>query len=463
MKLELKDINPAYYDLSDSVKQTIYTILYGGRNSSKTHSVIQWLLRTLWNEKANAIWYRKHSADLLDKAYEPIKNIAANMDIDSALDFRFSNFRREIVFPKDNKLLFDFVDEKGKSKGISNIRYIIIDEIDQISLTEFSTIVTSFRGDDRIRFIFLFNPVSEKHWLKKTFFDNLKNEPTHYSNYTKAFHYTIEDNKFATAMDYINLDALKSSDMNAYRVNRLGLWGTISVDDPYYDAFNYNEHVVEDKIPFFTGYPLYLFWDFGKADNCLVSQVFDAVDIESDISLKSYFSTDSENAVTHIQEFSVGKAVSNIQVICDRMIDRFGTEADYRIGGDTAGGGNDITDIYAEIRNCFEARGCGFVFFLKRYKPNHKSSRRLNSWVMRTYKRNFRVSLPDCPQLIEDYQKVRVDEFGGINKADCIAHNIGHVADCSRYTLYITQLAHLVRRNPYLGNGMSGATEIENE
>lgn len=453
------DLNRAYFDISESVKDNIYTVLWGGRNSSKSHSMMQWLIKTLWNEPdANAIFYRKFSADLQTKAFDPLKNVAEQMQVDEHLTFAFHNMKKQITFPAGNKVLFDFVEEKGKSKGLSNIRYIIIDEIDQISAKEFIGLITSFRGDSRIRFIFLFNPVSEKHWLKRTFFDNEENSPNHYSNFAGTFHYTIEDNKFATEMDYINLDATKTTDINLWRVNRLGLWGTISVDDGFYDGFDYNTHVIEDKIPFFTNYPLYVFWDFGKSDNALVGQAFDTYDIQSDISLREYFKEEDEDAVTNIAEYISGKAQSNIYNIVSRIVERFGTASEYVIGGDTTGGGSDISVVYAEIRNAFESLGCHDTRFIIRYKPSHKASRRLNNWIMRTYKKNFKISLTDCPQLVEDIQKVRVDENGGINKKDCIAQNIGHVADCGRYSWFYTQIKAFVRRNPYLAEQVISET-----
>lgn len=455
------DLNKAYYDICESVKENIYTVLWGGRNSSKSHSVCQWVNKTLWNEPdANCIWYRKFSADLQTKAFDPLKNVAEGMQIAEHLTFAFHNMKKQITFPAGNKIMFDFVEEKGKSKGLSNIRYIIIDEIDQITEKEFIGLITSFRGDSRIRFIFLFNPVSEKHWLKRTFFDNLDNNPKHYSNYAGTFHYTIEDNKFATEMDYINLDATETSDKNLYRVNRLGEWGTTSVLDGFYDGFDYNTHIVEDKLPFFTNYPVRLSWDFGKSDWCLAGQAFEHYEIESDLSLREYFLED-ENAITNIQEFTAGNSKSNTHEIIERIVERFGTDAEYIIGGDTTGGGSDISQVYMDIQNSFESLGCWYVTFPIRYKPNHKASRKLNNWCMRTYKTNFKISSLDCPTLLNDMQKVRVNDDGGINKPDCIANNIGHCGDCMRYSIFASEIMNFVRRNPYLAPSVISETGLK--
>lgn len=460
MYLPSSSLNRAYYDVSTSVLTNLYTILYGGRNSSKSHSVFQWLIKTCYNEDANAIVYRKFGADLKTKAFSPVMNVAKLMGLEDKehIDGIFHNFKKEILFPRGNRIFFDFADEKGKSKGLSNIRYIIIDEIDQMTREEFITITTSFRSDPKIRFIFLFNPVSEKHWLKKTFFENPTNSPTHYTNFTKTFHYTIEDNRFATPNDYINLDALKDIDINQWRVNRHGLWGSLSVDDPYYDGFNYNNHVIEDKIPFFTEYPVYVSFDFGKQDNAIAFQTFDDIDIQSDSELKAYFDNDEKHGFNCISEYQVGKAESNVSIIVDKIVERFGTNTDYFICGDVAGNGNEgVYPIYAEIANEFESLGCYDVTFMNRMKPNHKASRRVNNWIMRYFGKNFNVSLTDCPNLIEDFQKIRVDEYGGINKQAAINDDIGHLGDCFRYGSFLTQGNNFIRSNPGLASSIRSA------
>ena len=468
MILQPSQLNKAYYDICNSVEKNLYTILFGGRNSAKSHSTMQYLVKRMWNDPTlNAIFYRKTGSDLRTKAYEPIVNVAKSMGLQHGEQIQcvFHHLRKEIVFPHGNKILFDFVDDSGKSQGLANIQLVIIDEIDQISQSEFIIITSSFRADPRLRYIFLFNPVSEKHWLKKTFFDNPDNDPLHYSNYSGIFHYTIEDNKFATPNDYITLDSIKSIDINLWRVNRLGEWGSVSVDNPFYDGFNYNDHVIEDKIPFFTNYPIYLSFDFGKADNCVVFQTFDDVDIQSDMALSSYFEHHDRNAITWIAEYQVGKAQSNVDVIVNNIVERFGTDADYYVLGDTAGG-SDVQALYAEIRNAFDDRECHYVTFMRRYKPSHKASRRVNNWCMRYYGTNFKVSSVDCPMLIIDLQRVKVDDYGNVNKADAINNDISHMGDCMRYGIYLTQTKTFIQKNPSLASSVlsaGNARRYENE
>ena len=57
---QLNQLNKAYYELSDSIRDNHITIGFGGRNSSKSYSVMQIVNFMLWNNPGmNAIWYRK--------------------------------------------------------------------------------------------------------------------------------------------------------------------------------------------------------------------------------------------------------------------------------------------------------------------------------------------------------------------------------------------------------------------
>jgi phage terminase large subunit len=357
----------------------------------------------------------------------------------------FHNSKREITFPNGSTVIFDHCQDSGKSKGYANKKYVIIDEIDQFSLMDFIGTVSSFRGDEGIRFIFLFNPVSDRHWLKKVFFTEIGDDGSDlYIKNTNSFHYTIEDNKFATEMDYAILDGLKNIDINQYRIQRLGQWGTINVDNPFLDAFSYSDNVVEGDIPFFTNYPLCIGFDFGKTESCVVGQHFQDYDIESDIALSSYFEK-GRNAITRIRSYRVGGSSSNVGVIVRQIVEEFGTNTEYYITGDTSGG-SDSYSKFVEIAGEFESLGAFFLYFPKRIKPTHKTSRAVSNWCLRTYGKNFKIST-NCDTYLDDIQQVRVDEYGNIDKQDCVRHDKGHCLDAGRYMDFTFEV-----RNFYLAN-----------
>jgi PBSX family phage terminase large subunit len=449
---ELSQLNKAYFDLgllTQSSDKPI-TILYGGRNSSKTYSCIQWLVKKIWNEQgASAVWYRNEGSVLRTKAYNPIKQFIENHGIDSHLKFSYHNQAREISFPNGNVLYFDFC-EGGKSKGMANVRYVIIDEIDQLSKANFMMILSSYRADDKIRFIFMFNPVSDKHWLKKTFFDKPKTEEEFAGslyNMTNRRKYTIEDNKFATAMDYKILDSYKFTDENEYRIARLGEWGTLQVENPFYHRFVYNVNTAED-VPYFEEYPIYLSFDFGKYDTCVLGQHFQDYEIGSDFKLASYFH-DKTAANTRLRDYRQidTKNPLRLRDIIHNIVLEFGTDKEYIIYGDTSGG-SDEWSKFAEIRNYMEDAGCDMLSFPRRIKLRHKSNGAITNWCLAMYGDNYKIDRR-CDLLIHDLLSVKTDDFGNIDKNDAVKWDISHISDCSRYLDVLTDGLNFVRNNAY--------------
>ena len=448
----LDQLNKAYFDLSTLTQSSDkpFTILYGGRNSSKTYSCQQWLMKKLWTEKgANAVWYRNEGSVLRLKAFNPIKDFAESYGISSQMTFTFNNMSRWIRFNNGNHLYFDFC-EGGKSKGMANVRYVIIDEVDQVAKSDFLDIISSYRADNRIRFILMFNPVSDKHWLKKMFFDEPKNEEEFVNSLysmTNRRKYTIEDNKFATEMDYKLLDAYKFTDENKYRITRLGEWGTIQVDNPFYYRFDFNTHTA-DNVAYFKDYPIYLSFDFGKYDSCILGQHFEDYEIGSDEELMSYFS-DSTAADTRLREYRSTDLKNPLRLrdIIHNIIMEFGADREYIIYGDTSGG-SDEWSKFAEIRNYMEDAGCEFLSFPKRIKLRHRSNGAITNWCMTIYKGNYKIDRR-CGLLIHDFLSVKTDDFGNIDKNDCVKWDISHVSDCSRYLDVLTEFKNFVRNNAY--------------
>jgi len=438
-------LNKAYYDLIELTKnpKKPIVVLYGGRNSSKTYSVQQWLFKQMWNTGANAVWYRNESSVLRVKVYDPLVSFAKSCGIDKYLTFNFSNQSRRILFPKGNTLYLDFC-EGGKSKGIANITYVVIDEVDQVSLEDFLMLYSSYRGSDDIRFILMFNPVSDRHWLKRIFFDEPeKEEDIKVSLYGRSskVKYTIEDNKFATQNDYDTLETFRLIDMNQYNIVRHGIWGSMPVENPFYLQFNHGIHVHND-VPIFDNYPIYLSFDFGKFDMCVMGQHFEDYEIGSDEQLLKYFK-DSTAGNTRVREY----AKRGLRQIVQEVIAEFGVDRDYIIYGDSAGG-SDEWSKFAEIRNYMEDAGCYSLYFPKRIKLRQRSNGAITNWCLLMYGSNYKID-SRCKKLIEDFIAVRSDEYGNIDKNDAIRQNISHYSDCSRYLDLLTDANSFVRNNKY--------------
>jgi phage terminase large subunit len=434
-----KELNKAYYDLSDSISKNTFTILYGGRGSSKTHSLYQVLLKKLWNEEGtNAVFFRNVGLGMKEKAFNPFMAICKQKGVEKSLKANFYSDVRNVHFPKGNRLVFDHIGADGgeRSKGYAGFNLVVVDEINQCREEDIMTLITSFRSEKATHFVFMFNPVSEMHWLKKVFFDNVQEGSI--GSRTAKYHYTYKDNKFVN-QDYIDtLEGLKFTDQQKYKVECLGQWGVIQTNNPFFTNFNYNLHVCNDEIPFFKEYKVCLSWDFGLDEHLVVSQHFKDYEIAVDERLQKYFKP-TTNGVIYRDELSEGSqesfstGMTNIGLIAEKVIRKYGIDAEYEIIGDSAGLGR--IGKFTVIREEFLKRGAEFLDFPSlNKKPTHHNSRSHCDWVFSNYRSNFKVSVT-CPRLINDLTVCRCDMYGGIDKVWATNNNVCHFSDALRYDI----------------------------
>lgn len=413
----------------------------------------QWLAITMFNGFDNAVIYRKYGTLLETKVRGTFMQILRDMGLYSFIKKDiFHPFAKYALFPNGNKCTYDFADEDGKSKGVANVKYIIFEEVDQFSINDFNSIVGSYRGQEGIRFILLFNPVSEDHWLKKVFFDEQEDfydeegvRIIPFKERSKEFHYTVHDNKFATSEDINDLKSLRLTDENAYRVCYLGLWGTISIDDPFLNAFQYNIHVAEN-VMFFPEYPLWISFDFGKQEYAIVGQHFSEFDLYENEELEKYFNANNRGGVTRLSKHSSKNSFNNIKTIIDEIVEIYGKDVRYIVTGDQAGG-SDAYSKFAEINRVFEDHDIEDVYYPFRAKPRHEARRDVCNWSFNYYASNFKVDKVRCDTLIQDYQTVAVNEWGKIDKNDCIKYNKGHFLDADGYLTFHAEFMNYYNKN----------------
>lgn len=460
MRYEAEELSKIYYDVIAALQtDKRFIILWGGRSSGKSVAVYQAVIKVLWNTSINAIFYRSLVTVLNSAAFVPItdilkkKGVYARRDVSGKKKNHCAgvfnlNGEKMVEFPKGNKLYFKGASKEDNIKGDSNnnVRLIIIDEVDQLTKEIFLTLQSTFRGvgEVDVKFIIMFNPVWEKHWLKGLFFD--APEESEFKRNAIRLHYTCEDNRFLKAEDIRLLDSLQFTDINRYNVDRLGLWGTLSVTDPFLFNFRYNVHTRE-SVPFFErlDYPVYVSFDFGSIDSAVLGQRFSQEEILYDDELRGYFSEDYP-AKTTIREYrqkdnSEGTGIHNIVKL---IIEEFGIEREYRITGDSAGGGaNTYYGKFQEIYyNFADVYGAYKVELVSRLKPTQLDSQTISNWVMSTYKSNFLIDRT-CSGLVNDYLKVgTVVSNSGKVSIDKSNKEIGHLFDAQRYYDFLTEKMH---------------------
>lgn len=436
----------AYHFIKRSLRSDKkFIILWGGRNSTKSYSGMQVAKDIGYNTKDNIYWFRKFSVDLPQRAQQPFIDYLSSIGLYDSRFARFNDNNRHYQFPNGNEIRWAHVNKKDSVKGLANVKYAFIDELDQFELDDAVGLFNSLRAVEGLKIICMFNPVDKSHWIYQLFFKDQKivsrqdgSEVPSYKMRAITERFTIEDNPFATQDDIDELDGLQYVDYNRYLVDRLGEWGSINIEDPFIDGFNYNTHVVDGLREPFYGYDYILGFDFGSTDSCVLMQIFKEEDLENDPKLRDFFGADCRLGYWVIKEYRAGNKIQNIRGILSSIINEFGKPApnsEYLIYGDNSANSN-YTGDRIELINAIEDLYAEDYMSLRPWpKPRHVQSRRQLNWIFRS--RNCRVKIhKDNEILIKDLLQVRVNELGSINKDDCKVHDIGHVLDAFRYPVY---------------------------
>ena len=250
--------NPVYEDyLMGTGKR--YNVLYGGRGSGKSIAAAQRQMLRLINEHgANHVilGVRKFKSSVYDSVFREMKNIIKEWNL--GVYFTINETRMSLVYmPNGNEFITTGVDdpEKHKSKPITSGW---IEEATDLEYYDFAELDLGLRGVRKfpMEWTLSFNPISEDHWLKKTFFDKKSDKV-----FTKRT--TFLDNIFIGEESKQAYIEQYSHDENLHRVCILGEWGRIKTGAEYYVTFDRHKHVKQAY--FSPDLPLHISFDFNRS------------------------------------------------------------------------------------------------------------------------------------------------------------------------------------------------------
>ncbi|HAR6282782.1 TPA: PBSX family phage terminase large subunit [Staphylococcus pseudintermedius] len=224
--------------------KNFYRVVKGSRGSKKSKTTaLNFIYRLMKYEWSNLLVVRRFSNTNKQSTYTDLKWATNQLGV--AHLFKFNESLPEITYkPTGQKILFRGLDDPLKITSITvdvgTLCWAWFEEAYQIeNFDKFSTVVESIRGSlDEPEFFkqitVTFNPWSERHWLKPTFFDEDTRLKNVYSNTT-----TFRVNEWLDKVDVDRYEDLYRTNPRRARIVCDGEWGVA-------EGLVYDNFVVED-------------------------------------------------------------------------------------------------------------------------------------------------------------------------------------------------------------------------
>lgn len=204
-----------------------YRVVKGGRGSKKSTTTALWIIYNMMKYPlANTLVIRRVFNTHKDSTYTQLK-WASNVLKVSHL-WKFSKSPLEATYiPTGQKILFRGLDDPMSITSITvehgHLCWCWFEEAFQVmNEDDFNKVDMSIRGELPLGYFkqitLSFNPWSEKHWLKKRFFD-VKNEDV------LAITTNYMCNEFLGKDDKLLFEKMKKNNPRRYSIEGLGEWG----------------------------------------------------------------------------------------------------------------------------------------------------------------------------------------------------------------------------------------------
>ena len=281
-----------------------YRAVKGSRGSKKSVTESQWIIYNMMKYPlANTLVVRRVFNTHKDSTWTQLKWAANNLGVSHLWKFSKSPLEAEYI-PTGQKILFRGLDDP---MGITSITvekgylcWCWFEEAFQImNEDDFNKVDMSIRGElpkGYFKQITLtFNPWSEKHWIKKRFFDNPDSD-------TLAITTNYTCNEWLGQDDIKVFEKMKENNPRRYKIEGLGEWGI--AEGLVYENFEELEFNVEE-ISKKTGVISLFGLDFGYTNHptafiaLLVDKANSAIYIFDEIYKKGLTNKDIYNEINY--------------------------------------------------------------------------------------------------------------------------------------------------------------------
>lgn len=256
VQFKRKWFNPLYFIINEIAKDdNVREVnIYGGKSSSKTVSICQFLSKEAYINGASSISFRKESTIIPTTIKHSFSLAQKSMYLNNGFEELDRKFISRI---NDAEIVLKGMDSSEKAKGVESYKYLYFDELNQFDKQEYEQANISLRGQRGQKVFASWNPVNDLNWVKAEYLDE--------HNFTDTAKYgtlpcpnsfvqisdcgtiiliktTYEDNywiagrpdgdngmnnEFGYKDESIirKYQALATSNANSYKVNVLGEWG----------------------------------------------------------------------------------------------------------------------------------------------------------------------------------------------------------------------------------------------
>ena len=222
-----KIVGRGYREFWNSKKR--YVVVKGSRASKKSKTTALWhIVKLIEYPLANVLVVRKTERTLRDSCYSDLKWAIQRLGLESYFNCTVSPL--EITYkPTGQKILFRGMDDPLKLTSISvpqgYICFCWIEEAYEINKeSDFDMLDESIRGELPPglfkRLTITFNPWSERHWLKRRFFDKEDDS-------VLALTTNYLCNEWLDESDKALFERMKVNNPRRYQVAGLGNWGIV--------------------------------------------------------------------------------------------------------------------------------------------------------------------------------------------------------------------------------------------
>lgn len=412
---------PVYLPLLTMAKRR--KLLYGSRDSAKSHFVAQAIIVRMLSEKFKGLLVRKTYTSIKESQWQTIKEIIEGYGWAELFEFRVAPLQI-ICKLTGARLIALGMDNAGKAKSVKDVSLVWYEEFDELELGDFTQTTLSIRGKN-IEEWFTWNSTPTDHWILGRFFPMSEDGEPDLSyeqpdgmfvnvNSTDPeaviFHTCYKHNPHCNDVRRKEYDWMAAHMPEEYRTSGLGLMGRRNLGSLWMRSFNRSKHI--RKLEVRADLPIHLTFDQNNLPySTMIAYQF--VPLEDNII-----------EIRAVREFCYKPPKNSTEHLCNGFIYEFGElDPEVYIYGDTTGRNETQRKEIKELAHHYDA----VKKFLADYMHNRSMKVAASAPSIKGRQRFMTVLLeegtflryvvdPSCKELIADFEYLVEDENGGYVK-----------------------------------------------